>query len=179
LEAPPICAIFGAMIAADSSTRLLFLPLLLGSGAVILGALAFQYLGGLAPCELCLYERWAYYAAIVAIMLGMLSGGAGARLMLGLVAVLFVASAALAFYHVGVEQHWFAGPTACTGSVGGAQSIEELKRQLLARQPVNCDEPAWRLFGVSLAGWNLVASLALLAFCIGGFRHLTAQRGTR
>jgi disulfide bond formation protein DsbB len=166
-------------MAGDGTTRLLFLPLLLGSAAVILGALGFQFLGGLAPCELCLYERWPYYAAIVVTLLGLLAGGGGARPLLALLVLLFVASAALAFYHVGVEQHWFAGPTACTGTVGGAQSIEELKRQLLARQPVNCDEAAWRLFGVSLAGWNLLASLALLIVGIGGFRRLPAPRGAR
>jgi disulfide bond formation protein DsbB len=159
--------------------RLLLLPLLAGSAAVILGALAFEYLGGLAPCELCLYERWPYYAAIVVVALGILSGNSGARLALGLTVALFIASAALAFYHVGVEQHWIAGPTACTGTVGGAQTIEELKRQLLARQPVNCDEAAWRLVGVSLAGWNLLASLALLVYGAAAFRRLVAPRGAQ
>jgi disulfide bond formation protein DsbB len=167
------------MIADSATARLLLLPLLAGSAAVILGALGFQYLGGLAPCELCLYERWPYYAAIVVALLGFAGGTAGARLALGLAVALYAASVALAFYHVGVEQHWFAGPTACTGSVGGAQTIEELKRQLLARQPVNCDEAAWRLVGVSLAGWNLLASLALLVFCTAAFRRLPAQRGQR
>ena len=92
-----------------------------------------------------------------------------------LCALLFAASAALAYYHVGVEQHWFAGPSACTGSVTGASSIEALKAQLLARQPVNCDEPAWRLFGISLAGWNLLASALTTAFCLGAI----VKRGRR
>ena len=90
-------------------------------------------------------------------------------------ALLFTASTVLAFYHVGVEQHWFAGPSACTGSVTGASSIEALKAQLLARQPVNCDEPAWRLFGISLAGWNLLASALITAFCLGAI----VKRGRR
>jgi disulfide bond formation protein DsbB len=159
-------------------TRLPSLALLLGSGAVVVAALGFQVIGGLAPCELCLYERWPYYAAIVVALLGS-AGVVGPRPVLGIAALLFGAGAALAFYHVGVEEHWFAGPTACTGSVGGAASIEELKRQLLARQPVNCDEAAWRLFGVSLAGWNLLASLTLLAFSVAGLRNLPARRGMR
>ncbi|MDB5411661.1 MAG: disulfide bond formation protein [Rhodospirillales bacterium] len=161
------------------SPRILLLPLLLGSAAVILAALGFQYIGGLAPCELCLYERWPYYAAIVFALLGIAGSTIGARLAIAATVLLFGASAILAFYHVGVEQHWFAGPTACTGSVGGAASIEELKRQLVARQPVNCDEAAWRLFGVSLAGWNLLASLALFALGIGGLRQLPTRGGAR
>src|ERR1700736_1312790 len=155
---------------AVASPRILVALLLLASVAIVGGALLSQYIGGLQPCELCLYQRWPYYAAIVATVVALLSGDDRAmRAVIMLCALLFAASTALAFYHVGVEQHWFAGPSACTGSISGAQTIEELKRQLLARQPVNCDEAAWRLFGVSLAGWNLLASLTIFAFCVAGF----------
>jgi disulfide bond formation protein DsbB len=162
------------MIAAASPRT--FVALLLAASAAIVGAaLLAQYVGGLQPCELCLYQRWPYYAAIVATAVALLSGGDRAMrgvIMLG--ALLFAASTALAFYHVGVEQHWFAGPTACTGSVTGTTSIEALKAQLLARQPVSCDTPAWRLFGVSMAGWNLLASM-LIAACAGA----VIRRGRR
>jgi disulfide bond formation protein DsbB len=153
------------MIAAASPR--IFVALLLAASAAIVGAaLLSQYVGGLVPCELCLYQRWPYYAAIVATAVALLSGGDRAmRGVILLCALLFAASTALAFYHVGVEQHWFAGPTACTGSVTGATSIEALKAQLLARQPVNCDAPAWSLFGVSMAGWNVLASLLIATAC--------------
>jgi disulfide bond formation protein DsbB len=155
------------MIAAQSPR--VFVALLLAASAAIVGAaLLSQYVGGLVPCELCLYQRWPYYAAIVATAIALLSGGDGAmRGVIMLCALLFAASTALAFYHVGVEQHWFAGPTACTGSITGATSIEALKAQLLARQPVSCDTPAWRLFGVSMAGWNVLASVLIAATCTG------------
>ena len=149
-----------------ASPRMLVTLLLLASAAIVGSALLSQYVGGLQPCELCLYERWPYYAAIVATAVALLSGGDRAmRAIIALCALLFTASAVLAFYHVGVEQHWFAGPSACTGSVTGATSIEALKAQLLARQPVSCDTPSWLLFGVSLAGWNLVASVLLAIAC--------------
>jgi disulfide bond formation protein DsbB len=90
--------------------------------------------------------------------------------------LLFAAGTVLAFYHVGVEHHWFAGPTACTGSATGAQTIDELRAQLLGRQPVNCDEPAWRMFGISLAGWNALTSLALTLFCAAAVWHLGRRR---
>src|SRR5882762_6806158 len=149
-----------------ASQRMLVTLLLLASAAIVGGALLSQYVGGLQPCELCLYQRWPYYAAIVATVVALLSGGERAmRAVIVLCALLFAASTALAFYHVGVEQHWFTGPSACTGSVTGATSIEALKAQLLARQPVSCDTPSWLLFGVSLAGWNLVASVLLAIAC--------------
>ncbi|MGH7210647.1 MAG: VTT domain-containing protein, partial [Acetobacteraceae bacterium] len=95
------------------------LPLVLfGSIAVIAGALLFQYVGGLAPCELCLLERWPYYIAIPVTLLA-LAAGRHRRLgavWIAVVVVIFLASTGLGFYHVGVEHQWFAGPTACTGS---------------------------------------------------------------
>jgi disulfide bond formation protein DsbB len=160
---------------ATASSRSFVAVLLAASAAIVGAALLSQYFGGLQPCELCLYQRWPYYAAIVATAIALLSGGDKAmRGIVMLCALLFAASTALAFYHVGVEQHWFAGPTACTGSVTGATSIEALKAQLLARQPVSCDTPAWRLFGVSMAGWNLLASVLIAAACTGvGLRRDT------
>jgi disulfide bond formation protein DsbB len=146
---------------------------LLGSVAVVGGALLFQYVGGLAPCELCLLERWPYYIAIPLALASLAAGrqpalaGAGVVLL----ALLFLVSTALAFYHLGVEQHWFAGPTACTGGPSGAQTVEELKAQLMAQAAVRCDVPQWLLFGVSLAGWNLLASAALAALALHTARN--------
>jgi disulfide bond formation protein DsbB len=109
---------------------------LIASSLVLGAALMSQYWGGLAPCELCLLQRWPWSAAI-----------------------------AFAFYHVGVEQHWFAGPSACTASATGAMTLDEMKRQILGTAPVLCDRVQWALFGVSMAGWNLVASLGMEAIC--------------
>ena len=80
-------------------------------------------------------------------------------------ALIFVLGGTIAFYHVGVEQHWFAGPSACTASSGGAMTLEDMKRQILGTAPVLCDRVQWSLFGVSLAGWNLLASLGMAAIC--------------
>ena len=158
--------------------RSALLLVLLGSVAVIGGALLFQFVGGLVPCELCLAERWPYYIGIPVTLAALCVGGRR-PLTLGLIAVvllLFLGSTALAFYHVGVEQHWFQGPTACTGGSGGAQTLDELRAQLMATQPVRCDEPQWSLFGVSLAGWNLVASAALAVLSFAALREARGRR---
>ena len=149
----------------------------LAASAVVLGgALLSQYWGGLAPCELCLKERWPWTAAIaisvVAATAGSQRGLPRVALLLGLV---FAAGTALAFYHVGVEQHWFAGPSACTAAAGTPTTLEALKAQLLHQQPVRCDEPAWSLFGISLAGWNLLASLAMAGICLVMFFQLRGK----
>jgi disulfide bond formation protein DsbB len=47
-----------------------------------------------------------------------------------------------------------------------------LKAQILHQQPVRCDEPAWSLWGISLAGWNLLASLIMIGCCLAAFLRL-------
>jgi disulfide bond formation protein DsbB len=144
---------------------------LAASVAVLGAALLSQYWGGLAPCELCLLERWPWDAALAISLVALVAGSRPAMpwvaLGLGLV---FAAGAAIAFYHVGVEQHWFAGPTACTAPAAGAMTLAEMKRQILGTAPVLCDRVQWALFGVSLAGWNLLASLAMVAISFAVFR---------
>jgi disulfide bond formation protein DsbB len=135
-----------------------------------------QYWGGLAPCELCLTERWPWDVAIVIAFVAAMTGSRSALPWVALsLGGVFIVGAALAFYHVGVEQHWFAGPSACTAGATPA-TIEALKAQLSHQQPVRCDEPAWTLFDVSLAGWNLLASLIMTVISIVVFLRLYKQR---
>jgi disulfide bond formation protein DsbB len=153
--------------------------ILVASSAVLGGALLSQYWGGLAPCELCLKERWPWVAAIAVAVVATTTGSrrASPRIAL-LLAAIFAIGAALAFDHVGVERHWFAGPAACTAPAGAADTIETLRAQLLHQMPVRCDQPAWSLWGISLAGWNLVASLAMAGICAAVFAQLR-PRGRR
>jgi disulfide bond formation protein DsbB len=117
-------------------------------------------------------ERWPYYIAIPVAAVGLATRAPRALWWLGLLTLIFLGSAGLAAYHVGVEQQWIAGPTACTGGASGAKSAEELMKFLSEQQPVRCDEVQWSLAGVSLAGWNLVISLGLLALTAVGFVRL-------
>jgi disulfide bond formation protein DsbB len=115
-------------------------------------------------------QRWPWGAAIVISFIAMMVGSRPALPWVALLlAAVFLIGSALAFYHVGVEQHWFAGPTACTTPATAAATVEQLKAQLLHQQPVRCDEPAWTLWGVSLASWNLLASVIMTGCCLAIF----------
>ena len=154
-------------------TTRVFAGFVLIASAVVLGtALASEYWGGLAPCELCLLQRWPWAAAIVIAFVVVLVGErARLNLVAFLLALVFAVSVAFAFYHIGVEQHWFAGPTACTAGPRGAITLEQMKQQILGTAPVLCDRPAWTLFGVSLAGFNLLASLIMLGCCAAAWLY--------
>jgi disulfide bond formation protein DsbB len=160
-----------------SRSRQAALLLLLASAALWGGALFFQYVVGLAPCELCLLQRWPHKIVIVLALLALFAGDrASTPWLLALCGAVLAAGAAIAFYHAGVEQHWFAGPTACTGAPQSAATVEELKRQIMGQQPVRCDRIAWSLFGISMAGWNFLASTALAVFAFAAAAHLRRPR---
>jgi disulfide bond formation protein DsbB len=154
-------------------TSRVFAAFVLAASAVVLGTvLLAQYWGGLVPCELCLLQRWPWATAIVISLVVVLVGEhAPLRWVALLLALTFAVSVVFAFYHVGVEQHWFAGPAACTVSSSGAMTLEQMKQQILGTAPVMCDRPAWTLFGVSLAGFNLVGSLIMLGCCAAALWH--------
>ncbi len=152
----------------ELSSRTTAALLLAASAAILGGAFAFQYLGGLAPCILCWWQRYAHMATIALAVLAVVAS-ARCSSTLGWVLVAatglaLLAGAGIAAFHVGVEQHWWAGTAECGSNVGGAGGIEELRARLLAQPIVRCDEIAWSLFGISMAGYNFLLSLALAAF---------------
>ncbi len=152
--------------------------LLVASAGVLGGAYAMQYLGGIEPCSLCLYQRVPYWVAIGLTVAALALAGRGRLqgLTMAVLGVVFLVGAGLALYHVGVEQHLFAGPRACSADLGQATTIEELRAQLMGRPVVRCDEVAWSLFGISLAGFNAMASLALAAAALWAARALARGR---
>lgn len=146
--------------------------ILAAAAATIAGALAFEHLGGLQPCKLCLVQRDPYYLALpVAVATLLLARRRGARLGLVLLALIFVASAGLGAYHAGVEWGAFAGPSDC-GAMGRplARDVDAFLEQLGQERVTSCTEAAWRFLGLSLAGWNALISLALAALALIGLR---------
>ena len=135
--------------------RLTTALLLLGPTALLGGALAFEYLGGLAPCEMCLWQRWALAAALALALLGWATGHSRAVLALAALAVL--GDAGIAAFHAGVEQHWWQGITKCAATLSSG-STADVMRQILAQPLVRCDAIPWSLFGISMAGWNAIVS---------------------
>jgi len=138
-----------------------------GSAALLLGALAFQHLGGMAPCKLCLWQRWPHGAAIALGLAGMVAWPA---LMAGLGALAALVTAGIAGYHTGVERGWWPGPSDCSGGPVSGMSSEELFDQIMAAPLVRCDEVPWEMWGLSMASWNMLVSLGLAAIWLMALR---------
>lgn len=163
------------------SIRACTLFLLAASVGVLAMAFAFQHLGGLAPCVLCIWQRYPYVGAIVLAMAAYFLRerpplAAGAVLLAGLV---FLAGAGIGAFHVGVEQGWWQGTAACGGERPASASVEELYRRLMETTAVaRCDVIPWSLFGISMAGYNIVLSLGLAAMAFFGGARIAGGRIT-
>ncbi|TVS03396.1 MAG: disulfide bond formation protein B [Rhodobacteraceae bacterium] len=139
---------------------------LAGSAGLLLAALAFEYIGGMAPCPLCIWQRWPHVVALL---------GAGALVLPTLPFALIGAGGAatsggIGVYHTGVERGWWEGPASCAaGNVSGL-TPEELLTQILEAPVVRCDEAPWEMLGLSMASWNAVASFGIAALWLLSLR---------
>ncbi len=166
----------------DDSIRLPALLIALIGAATILGAFIFQFGFGYQPCPLCLDQRIAYYVSIpLALMIALGAGHGASRKVLalafGAIALAMGINVVIAVYHSGIEWHWWAGPTECSGPLNSFGSSGGLLEQLNNARVVRCDEAAWRFLGLSLAGYNVLISLAILALAAKGF--FSAYRSAR
>lgn len=128
----------------------LLLPL-----ALMAGALGSQYLGGLFPCEMCMWQRWPHYAAIVVALASFAIRSARVPL-IWLATLLIAVSGAIGAFHAGVEYGWWEGLTRCaTNFGGGGMTLDSIMNAPLIR----CDVAPWEFLGISLAGWNAILSL--------------------
>ena len=128
--------------------------------ALILGALGFQYIGGYPPCEMCMWQRYPHFAAIA---IGLVGGllltmnvlpSSLAKPIAWLALLCVAVTGGIGVYHAGVEWHWWQGPSACTGPVFQLGAKLDLNAHV-----VSCEHAAWRLFGISMAGYNAIISL--------------------
>ena len=133
-------------------------------GALLLGATGSQFIGGLVPCDMCMWQRWPHVAAVVLAIAAFFVRGAR-RPLVGMAALAIAISGGIGVYHAGVELGIFEGLTTC--STAGGTSIEDI----LAAPVVRCDGVQWSFLGVSMAGWNAIISLAGAALIATGLKR--------
>jgi len=142
------------------------------SAMLLIGAHLFERIGGLAPCPLCLDQREAHWTGLALAAVGLVAALAlkwrrAAIATAGACALVYLVSSGLALYHAGVENHYWPGPATCAGGGPvdlGAGGLADILNQKPAAP--SCSEAAWRFLGVSMAGYNLLVSAGLFAFCL-------------
>ena len=150
---------------AAAAARLIALLL---PAALLAGAFGSEYFGGLHPCEMCWWQRYAHMAALVPALLAFTgpAGSARSRTFTLLAALAIAVSGAIGVYHAGVEAGVFEGFSQCT-ALTYSSSTEELLRQITHAPLVRCDVVQFRFLGISMAGWNAILSLGGAALIVG------------
>jgi disulfide bond formation protein DsbB len=165
---------------ATELSRLYLQPgILLASLGALALAFAAQYVWGLEPCILCLYQRIPYALAALLGLVGLILGPDWRVWIAGLAGLAFAVGSGIAAYHVGVEQHWWQAATSCGASTNnGPLSFEAFRQGLNAKQEIRCDQIAWTLFGLSMATYNVFVSGTLAAGSLMGARLLAREDRT-
>ena len=127
---------------------------------LLAAAYGSEYLGGLVPCEMCWWQRYAHFAALVPALLAFADRAESnrSRLFTLLAALAIAVSGAIGVYHAGVELGIFEGITTCTSTASGASNAELLE-SIMKTPLVRCDQVQWSFLGISMAGWNAILSL--------------------
>lgn len=154
--------------------------------AMLATAWSFQLFGHLAPCHLCLKQRDIYWIAVgvslVASVWALFTGAKGPpRVFSFVLFAIFLTGAALAFFHAGVELKWWRGPESCTAS-GAEISLDQMAAFLAgaASQAPMCDVAQWRMFGLSMAGYNAIVSAVLATLSLlASLRFKSKYRSSR
>lgn len=154
-------------------TRAFLFAAILGPAAVLGAALFSQYVGGLNPCQMCIWQRWPHGVAIALALIALaLAPRRAAAVALYLGALALIVGAGIGAFHAGVELGYWEGPTTCSGGDVSGLSPADLIAKLQAAPLVRCDEVAWSFLGVSMAGWNAILSLGLAVLTVMAARRL-------
>ena len=149
--------------------RIRFLQFIMVLSCIALGiAFAAQYAFGKAPCELCLIQRLPYFGVIIFGFFALFIGEWYRRGVAYLFCLIFVLGSFVAFYHVGVESHWWNAVTTCADAKLLPINLEELRNTLSNPIPKACDKRDWMFFGISAATYNTIISAFLAYFCLLG-----------
>ena len=135
---------------------------LLVPAALLAAAFGSEHFGGLYPCEMCWWQRWAHMGALAFALIAVAAGGRlpdRGRSFVWLAALSILVSGGIGVYHAGVEAGIFQGVTQCS-SVDASGTAEDVLNRIMNAPIIRCDQIQWQLFGISMAGWNAILSLA-------------------
>jgi disulfide bond formation protein DsbB len=143
----------------------------LGPATVLSAALLSQYIGGLHPCKMCIWQRWPHVIAIAFGLIGFWRGGRMGAACFAIAAITLLIGAGIGGFHAGVEQKWWEGPGTCTGGGLSGLSTTQAIDKIFAAPVTRCDEIAWSFLGLSMAAWNMIVSIIF-----GAAAAITARR---
>ena len=125
---------------------------------ILISAFYLEYFHGALPCDLCITQRW-FHGAIIAYSLMIIfilnKTSISKKLLLLGGTILWLLSSIAGLYHFGIEMNFWTGPDGCSSNIDFSK---DTLTYLLSKSPIKCDEVMFKIFGLSLAGWNALVS---------------------
>lgn len=143
---------------------------MLVAGGVLAASLISEHVFGIQPCVLCLFQRHLWLGIMLLSLLLLVYRKAWPLLIF-----LLLLNAGVAGYQVGVEQKIFAAPSMCKTNTSPTMTIQELTDQVMNKKTPSCDEAKIKIFGISLAGFNMMLNILMTA--VVGYLFLRKQKG--
>ena len=133
---------------------------------MLLSAFYLEYFHGALPCDLCITQRW-FHGAIIAysfiIILIINKTLISYKLIILVGSILWFSSSLAGLYHFGIEMNFWTGPDGCSSNIDFSK---DTLTYLLNKSPIKCYEVMFEIFGLSLAGWNALASFFIFLLSI-------------
>ena len=142
--------------------KILLKLMLVFSIFAILTAYFIQYVLGHQPCNLCLIERVPYIFSIIIISICLFTKKFE-KITLIILSLIFFAATLLSFYHFGIEQGFIKESLVCNLNTPSDKLTKEDLLNQLKEMPVSCKDVTFKIFGLSLATFNIFISLILSA----------------
>ncbi len=147
----------------------------LASFGLLAGAFFFEIIVGLPPCNLCIWQRWPHAIIIAISGVGLVAFKRNWILLL--IALSAISTGLIGLYHSGVERGWWSGPSGCSNQFNPDLDISMLTTSLLEMPVIKCDEIAWSLMGISMAGWNSIGGFSIAIFAFLCWKKLAQTQG--
>ena len=126
----------------------------------ILAAYFIQYALGHQPCNLCLIERVPYIFSIIIISICLFTQKFE-KITLIILSLTFFAATLLSFYHFGIEQGFIKESLVCDLNSRNNELSKEALLNQLKEMPISCKDVTFKIFGLSLATFNIFITLIL------------------
>lgn len=153
--------------------------LILGGVVPLCVALIGQYAFGLFPCHFCLLQRYPYLVAIAAgaASLCVRRMGAAWKSLVLIGALSFLTTAGLGAYHTGIERGWVEYTGGCVAGASAGGSVDDLRQQIMGAPLVSCADASAMFTGLSMASWNVLFALLMVALVVGQYRYERRTHG--
>jgi disulfide bond formation protein DsbB len=139
--------------------------ILLFSVFALSAAYFIEYILGHQPCNLCLIERIPYLFSIIIITICLFTQKFE-KIILIILSITFCAAALLSFYHFGIEQGFIKESLVCDLNSPDIELSKKALLNQLKEMPISCKDVTFKIFGLSLATFNVFISIILSAITI-------------